>query len=77
MNQSAGCRSGGRYTVDRETHQIVGREFAYVDIPTRAVAAFILERFGLDPEQLQDLRPEKKKPTSSGTSAEAGDAREG
>ena len=41
------------YTVDRRSGEIVSRQLEYENLPTKAVAEFLLARFGLDPEDLQ------------------------
>ena len=43
----------GRYVYDRKTGQLLSKELEFADLPTAAVAEFLLARFGLDPEDLQ------------------------
>ncbi len=65
----------GTYTYDRKSGELLNKEFEFADLPTVAVAEFLLSRFGLDPEDLQKpdpATPGKKNPASSGVSTEAG-----
>ena len=43
----------GTYVVDRRSGEIVSRQLEYENLPTKAVAEFLLARFGLNPEDLQ------------------------
>lgn len=58
----------GTYTVDRRSGEIINRQLEYAELPTRAVAEFLLTSFGLDPENLQVPDPSeegKRKPVTS------------
>lgn len=58
----------GTYTYDRKTGELIDKKLEFADLPTIAVAEFLLSRFGLDPEDLRKPDPpkhEKKKPVIS------------
>ena len=40
-------------TVDRKTGEIIERQYEMADIPANALAAFFLDRFGVDREEVE------------------------
>lgn len=43
----------GNYRVNRKTGEIVSAELEYADIPAKAVADFLVGKFGIDPEAVE------------------------